>query len=60
MSERGKEGSVNITKEIAKKHKRLRAYGAMETHQTSNLRIAGSIPAMLVFLMRMKGYKDRR
>ena len=26
------------------------AYGAMETHQTSDLRIAGSIPAMLVFL----------
>ena len=25
------------------------AYGAMETHQTSDLRIAGSIPAMLVF-----------
>ena len=28
---------------------RTRAYGAMETHQTSDLRIAGSIPAMLVF-----------
>ena len=28
-----------------------RAYGAMETHQTSDLRIAGSIPAMLVFLL---------
>ena len=27
-----------------------RAYGAMETHQTSDLRIAGSTPAMLVFL----------
>ena len=27
------------------------AYGAMETHQTSDLRIAGSIPAMLVFLL---------
>ena len=26
-----------------------RAYGAMETHQTSDLRIAGSIPATLVF-----------
>ena len=26
------------------------AYGAMETHQTSDLRIAGSTPAMLVFL----------
>ena len=27
------------------------AYGAMETHQTSDLRIAGSTPAMLVFLL---------
>ena len=27
------------------------AYGAMETHQTSDLRIAGSIPAMLVFFL---------
>ena len=30
---------------------RTRAYGAMETHQTSDLRIAGSIPAMLVFFI---------
>ena len=27
------------------------AYGAMETHQTSDLGIAGSIPAMLVFFI---------
>ena len=33
------------------------AYGAMETHQTSDLRIAGSIPAMLVFLLTFFAYK---
>ena len=27
------------------------AYGAVETHQTSDLRIVGSIPTMLVFLL---------
>ena len=35
------------------------AYGAMETHQTSDLRIAGSIPAMLVFLDDKKHIKDK-
>ena len=31
----------------------VRAYGAVETHQTSDLRIVGSNPTMLVFLKRI-------
>ena len=36
------------------KHRIVRACGAMETRQTTNLKIAGSTPARLVFLIGRK------
>ena len=35
------------------KHRIVRACGAMETRQTTNLKIAGSTPARLVFLIKV-------
>ena len=37
-----------------------RACGAMETRQTTNLKIAGSTPARLVFLIKVKGSRGER
>ena len=42
------------------KHRIVRACGAMETRQTTNLKIAGSTPARLVFLIKVKGSRRER
>ena len=41
------------------KYRIRRACGAMETRQTTNLKIAGSTPARLVFFEENKGKKKR-
>ena len=41
------------------KHRIVRACGAMETRQTTNLKIAGSTPARLVFFDTVKGSQGK-
>ena len=49
----GQSGQVRVKESIG--HIIGRACGAMETRQTTNLKIAGSTPARLVFLIKVKG-----
>ena len=49
----GQSGQVRVKESIG--HIIGRACGAMDTRQTTNLKIAGSTPARLVFLIKVKG-----
>ena len=42
------------------KYRIRRACGAMETRQTTNLKIAGSTPARLVFLIKVNRYLSKK
>ena len=54
----GQSGQVRVKESIG--HIIGRACGAMETRQTTNLKIAGSTPARLVFLIKVKGSRRER
>ena len=55
----GQSGQVRVKESIG--HIIGRACGAMETRQTTNLKIAGSTPARLVFLTsKNEGQKEER
>ena len=42
------------------KYRIRRACGAMETRQTTNLKIAGATPARLVFLIKVNRYLSKK